>query len=47
MRHTVYIFLLVLLPVFFISGCSSEEKAVGPVKIIYTGDVGGIIDPCG
>ncbi|GBE14457.1 hypothetical protein BMS3Abin14_00499 [bacterium BMS3Abin14] len=47
MRHTTYMFLMVILPIFILSSCSSEERAVGPVKIIYTGDVGGALDPCG
>ena len=24
-----------------------EQGGVGPIKILYTGDVGGALDPCG
>lgn len=25
----------------------TEQVGVGPIKILYTGDVGGALDPCG
>lgn len=40
--------LVIVLSAAFQLSCHKEEAAtLGPVKLLFTGDVGGALDPCG
>jgi hypothetical protein len=40
-----FIFILVMAS-YMLMG-PTEQVGIGPIKILYTGDVGGALDPCG
>ncbi|TNF47071.1 hypothetical protein EP232_03900 [bacterium] len=40
-----FIFILIL-AAYMLMG-PTDQGVIGPIKILYTGDVGGALDPCG
>ncbi len=46
-HNQITVFLLVLIAAL-LAGCSSPVPTdLSPIKILYTGDIDGYIDPCG